>query len=327
VSYDKSVLVPVDIDTAFQLITQPERLRRWKTVAARVDLRVGGEYRWTIVPGYSAAGSFTEIDPGKRVVFTWGWEGSPDLPPGASTVTVTLEPTEGGTTVRLVHDGLNDAQEASHAEGWNHYLDRLVTEATTGNVGPDPWDATPEHLDELSCAEATLAGMQSVLRGVTDADLDKHTPCTEFTVSRLADHVVGGLTGLGAMAGGSVQETPPSAAATVESRIADVGQQVLESWRARGLEGTVPSGESEIPATTAAGILSVEFLVHGWDFAMATDQQFPVSDEVAEYVLELARRFISPSSRAGGDFADEVTVGPGADALERLIAFTGRKPA
>jgi uncharacterized protein YndB with AHSA1/START domain len=272
VSYDKSVLVPVDIDTAFQLITQPERLRRWKTVAARVDLRVGGGYRWTIVPGHSAAGSFTEVEPGKRVVFTWGWEGSPDLPPGASTVTVTLEPAEGGTTVRLVHDGLNDAQEASHAEGWNHYLDRLVTEATTGNVGPDPWDATPEDLDELSSAEATLAGMQSVLRGVTGADLDKHTPCTEFTVSRLADHVVGGLTGLGAMAGGSVQETPPSAAATVESRIADVGQQVLESWRARGLEGTVPSGESEIPATTAAGILSVEFLVHGWDFAMASSQ-------------------------------------------------------
>ncbi len=326
-SYDKSVVIPVDIDTAFQLITQPERLRRWKTVAARVDLRVGGGYRWTIVPGHSATGSFTEVEPGKRVVFTWGWEGSPDLPPGASTVTVTLEPTEGGTTVRLVHDGLNEAQEASHAEGWNHYLDRLVTEATTGNVGPDPWDATPEDLDELSCAEATLAGMQRVLRGVTGADLDKHTPCTEFTVSRLADHVVDSLTKLGAMAGGSVQAAPPSAATTMESRIADVAQQVLESWRGRGLEGSVPHGESEMPAATAAGILSVEFLVHGWDFATATDQPFPVSDEVAEYVLGLAQRVISPSPRAGGDFADEVSVGPGADALERLIAFTGRKPA
>jgi uncharacterized protein (TIGR03086 family) len=73
--------------------------------------------------------------------------------------------------------------------------------------------------------------------------------------------------------------------------------------------------------------LSVEFLVHGWDFAMATDQRFPVSDEVADYVFGLAQRVISPSSRAGGDFADEVTVGPSADALERLIAFTGRKPA
>jgi uncharacterized protein (TIGR03086 family) len=327
VSYDKSVLVPVDIDTAFELITQPDRLRRWKTVAARVDLRVGGEYRWTIVPGYSAAGSFTEVEPGRRVVFTWGWEGSPELPPGASTVTVTLEPAEGGTTVRLVHDGLNDEQAASHAEGWNHYLDRLVTEATTGHVGPDPWAATPADLDELSSAEATLAVMQRVLRGVTDADLDKHTPCTEFTVSKLADHVMHGLTGLGAMAGRSVQAAPASSGATVESRIADVAQQVVEGWRARGLEGSVSLGDGEMPASTAAGILSVEFLVHGWDFATATDQPFPVSDEVVEYAHGLAKRVISPAARASGNFADEVSVGPGADALERLVAFTGRKPA
>jgi uncharacterized protein (TIGR03086 family) len=327
VSYDKSVFVPVDIDTTFELITQPDRLRRWKTVAARVDLRVGGEYRWTIVPGHSAAGSFTEVEPGKRVVFTWGWEGLPELPPGASTVTITLEPAEGGTTVRLVHDGLTGEQEASHAEGWNHYLDRLVTEATTGGVGPDPWDAVPAQLDELSCAEATLAGMQRVLREVTVADLDKHTPCPEFTVSRLADHLVDGISALGAMAGGSVRETPAASDTTVESRIAAVAQQVLETWRARGLEGSVPFGDGEMPATTAASILSVEFLVHGWDFATATDQPFPVSDEVAEYTLGLAKRVISPSSRAGGDFADEVAVGPGADALERLVAFTGRKPA
>jgi uncharacterized protein (TIGR03086 family) len=327
VSYNRSVLIPVDIETAFELITQPERLRRWKTVAARVDLRVGGEYRWTIVPGQSAAGSFTEVEPGKRVVFTWGWEGSPELPPGASTVTITLEPADGGTSVTLTHDGLTAEQEASHAEGWDHYLDRLVNMATDGEVPSDPWTAVPAELDELSCAESTLAMMERVLSRMTDADLDNHTPCTEFTVSQLADHVVGGLSALGAMAGGSVQEAPSSSDATVESRIADVAQQVLETWRARGLQGSVPFGDGEMPATTAAGILSVEFLVHGWDFATATDQPFSVSDQVAEYTLGLAKRVISPAARAAGQFADEVFVGPGSDALERLVAFTGRKPA
>ena len=96
-SFDKTIQLPVDADEAFALITQPERLRRWKTVAARVDLRVGGEYRWTITPGHHAAGTFQEIEPGKRVVFTWGWESATDLPPGASTVTITLEPVDGGT--------------------------------------------------------------------------------------------------------------------------------------------------------------------------------------------------------------------------------------
>ena len=48
---EKTVLLPASTDEAFALITEPDRLRRWKTVSARVDLRVGGEYRCTVIPG------------------------------------------------------------------------------------------------------------------------------------------------------------------------------------------------------------------------------------------------------------------------------------
>ena len=66
---EKTVLLPVSTDEAFALITEPDRLRRWKTVSARVDLRAGGAYRWTVVPGHVAAGTFIEVDPGRRIVF------------------------------------------------------------------------------------------------------------------------------------------------------------------------------------------------------------------------------------------------------------------
>lgn len=49
--FDKTVVVPLDPAATFALITQPDRLRRWMTVAARVDLRAGGQYRWTVSPG------------------------------------------------------------------------------------------------------------------------------------------------------------------------------------------------------------------------------------------------------------------------------------
>ena len=52
---EKTVLLPVSTDEAFALITEPDRLRRWKTVSARVDLRVGGGYRYTVIPGHVAA--------------------------------------------------------------------------------------------------------------------------------------------------------------------------------------------------------------------------------------------------------------------------------
>ena len=136
---EKSVLVPLDPDATFALLTEPERLRRWQAVTARVELRAGGEYRWTIVPGHTASGTITEVDPGRRLVFTFGWEGTEDLPPGASTVTITLEPVEGGTKLHLVHSGLTAEQATGHLEGWTHYGERLVAAAERGDAGADEW--------------------------------------------------------------------------------------------------------------------------------------------------------------------------------------------
>ena len=125
-------------DEAFALFTEPERLRRWQAVSASIDLRVGGDYRLTVTPGHIACGTFTEIEPGKRVVYTWGWEGSDDLGPGASTVVVDLEPSGDKTLVRLTHLGLTAEQAVGHSEGWTHFLDRLGDAASRGRRRPRP---------------------------------------------------------------------------------------------------------------------------------------------------------------------------------------------
>ena len=203
-SYTKSAILPVTPDEAFALITEPERLRRWQTVSARVDLRAGGEYRWTVAPGHVASGTYREIDrQAGRVRLGLG---SPDLVPDASTVTITVEPTDGGTLVTLVHEGLTEEQAASHAEGWNHYFTRLEKVAADGDAGPDEWAAAPAELDLLSCAEATLAALQSVLHNLTTQDRTRRTPCSEYDGHALAEHLFGSLTGVGAMAG----ETSPT---------------------------------------------------------------------------------------------------------------------
>jgi uncharacterized protein (TIGR03086 family) len=322
-TFNKTVFLPVDPDTAFALITEPERIRRWKAVAARVDLRVGGDYRWTVTPGHTAKGTFTVVEPGKRVVYTWGWEGDAALPPGASTVTVTLEAVDGGTTVQLVHDGLTDQQEAGHAEGWNHFLERLVLLATSGDAGPDDWAAAPDPINELASAEAALAVAQRVLRGLKAADLESATPCEDFTVAGLVEHLFGSIASIGKALGVAVAEQP---AASPEVRIADAAQATLEAFRARGTEGSLDMGFAELPATLVANILNLELLVHAWDFATATGQELAVSPVLSEYVLGLARNTISPQMR-GKSFAEETLVDESAASLERLIAFTGREVA
>jgi uncharacterized protein (TIGR03086 family) len=213
---------------------------------------------------------------------------------------------------------------ASHLAGWNHFFERLEQAASTGDAGPDDWAASPADLNPLTSAEATLAVCQNVLRGISEGDLDKPTPCSEFTIGHLADHLIGSMVSLGAMAGAVVTRAEIG---SVESRVAFAAQQALEGWDKRGLEGTVKRGERDMPAVLAASILSIELLVHGWDFAAATEQKVNVSDEVSHYVLDLAHKVISPQARQGGSFADAVEVGPDVDILDRLIAFSGRTAA
>ena len=127
-------MIDASPEEAFALLTQPERLRRWQALSASVDLRVGGDYRMTIVPGAIAEGSYKEIEPGKRVLFTWGWAGSEDVPPGSSEVLIELEPYDGQTLVRFSHSGLDPKPAASHSEGWEHYADRWDVIAPDGRI-------------------------------------------------------------------------------------------------------------------------------------------------------------------------------------------------
>ena len=91
-----------------------------------------------------ARGEFVEIDPPRRVVFTWGWEGMDAVPPGSSTVEVTFEPDGDATILRLVHRGLPSAEEVQqHSHGWDMYLGRLVVAGAGGDPGPDP-NANPQ---------------------------------------------------------------------------------------------------------------------------------------------------------------------------------------
>ena len=321
-SFTKTVQLPVDLDEAFALVTQPERLRRWQTVSANVDLRVGGDYRWTVTPGHLVSGTFREVDPGKRVVFSWGWDGSAEPAADPSTVTITLEPSNGGTSLTLTHEGLNEQEAAGHAEGWNHFLERLELAAKTGvDAGPDSWANPGEDFDQFAATEASLAVLQGVLRRLTNEDRVKQTPCTEYDCHHLAEHLFGSITQLGQMAGTTV--TNPEEG-SLENRVSVMADQAITAWRARGLEGMV-GAEQDFPAALAINILPLEFLVHAWDFAQAGGQDLTVNDDLAAYVLGLAEQVV-PGAREGGAFAAPVDTSADASAMERLVAFSGRSP-
>jgi uncharacterized protein YndB with AHSA1/START domain len=140
---EKSVVCEVHVEaspeTIFPFLTDPEQLVRWKGSEAVLDPRPGGIYRCQVTPKALAIGEFVEVDPPRKVVFTFGWDGEEAVPPGSSTIEITLEPSGSGTLVRLEHTGLPEGAPAQHGEGWVHFLERLEIVATGGDPGPDPW--------------------------------------------------------------------------------------------------------------------------------------------------------------------------------------------
>ncbi|MBI4504817.1 MAG: SRPBCC domain-containing protein [Chloroflexi bacterium] len=137
---EREVRIAARPETVFAFFTDPAKMLRWKGVAAELDPRPGGTYRVRINEQSVARGEYVEVVPNSRVVFTWGWEGdgSP-VPPGTSTVEVSLIAEGEHTVVRLRHRGLPADQRQPHAEGWAHYLERLVIAGAGGDPGPDPW--------------------------------------------------------------------------------------------------------------------------------------------------------------------------------------------
>jgi uncharacterized protein YndB with AHSA1/START domain len=99
----------------------------WETAEAEVDLRVGGIVRVVMRdPGkdvdYGGGGTYTEIDPPKRLAFTWTWDGDTRQ----TLIELDFKESDGVTTVSFTHSGLWDETAVrEHEDGWSKVLARL----------------------------------------------------------------------------------------------------------------------------------------------------------------------------------------------------------
>jgi uncharacterized protein YndB with AHSA1/START domain len=131
--------IPAPPAAVFALLTDPDKILRWMGTEADVEAEPGGLYLVNVTGARVARGSFREVVPVHRLAYSFGWEGSEDVPPGSTLVEIDLiERPPDGTLLRLTHTGLPNAKEcASHTEGWTHYLGRLAEYAAGRDPGPD----------------------------------------------------------------------------------------------------------------------------------------------------------------------------------------------
>jgi uncharacterized protein YndB with AHSA1/START domain len=123
-------------DRVYAAWTDPAQLRQWfgpenvQTHDLIADARVGGKFRWDLTNSegekMTCRGEYRELQPSKKIVFTWQWEDDEDWQNQVSIVTVELDDVDGGTELRLIHEHLpNEESRDGHTRGWNSALDKF----------------------------------------------------------------------------------------------------------------------------------------------------------------------------------------------------------
>jgi uncharacterized protein YndB with AHSA1/START domain len=117
----------------FSAWTDPKKLARWmgpeeiETLSTEADARIGGHFRFIMRSPdgetHDVSGSYREVVPNEKLVFTWTWRSTPER---QSLVTVALKPDGDGTLLTLTHEQFFDeAARDRHQHGWSGSLDKL----------------------------------------------------------------------------------------------------------------------------------------------------------------------------------------------------------
>jgi uncharacterized protein YndB with AHSA1/START domain len=135
---EREIHIAARPETVFAFFTDPLKLLQWIGKEATVEARPGGMFRIDMNGRDIVRGQFVEVTPYSRIVFTWGYENDRHaMPPGSTTVEVSLIPDGDGTLVRLRHSELPENAREAHETGWAHYLLRLRAVAEGEDPGPD----------------------------------------------------------------------------------------------------------------------------------------------------------------------------------------------
>jgi uncharacterized protein (TIGR03086 family) len=185
------------------------------------------------------------------------------------------------------------------------------------------------HAELTDAADAAARTVDNV----TPAQLSGPTPCGEWDVRALLNHLILWTShSLERRAHG--ESVAPELmeydfAATPDFAPAYRAQldRALAAWSDDAVwERELDVMGSKTPAADVGGLIIAELVLHGWDLAAATGQDYSVSSRAAEAALQAVEANAELFRQYKG-FAEPVPVAAGAPALDRVLALSGRDPA
>lgn len=180
-------------------------------------------------------------------------------------------------------------------------------------------------MDVIDALDQTFDHAHGVIAGVRVDQYADTTPCAEWSVRDLLDHMVGVVAGLGSAAAGT-EPSPFELGDEPAVQFQAAAAAAMEAWRRPGvLDAMIDGGPGPMPGRVLAGINLLDTATHSWDLATATGQPAALPDDVAVAAMEASRATIAPEIRPGR-FGPEVDAPSGASATDALVAFLGRTP-
>ena len=185
-SLERTVVINAQPETVFRFFTDSARWASWWGAGSTIDARPGGRVYVRHPNGVESLGEVLEVRPAERIMFTYGFASGKPMPPGSSRVTISLEPNESGTRLRLLHEFAEAGPREEHVQGWRFQLS-LFGNAVANEVYADAakavdawfnvWVVTDDRARDQTLAGIAAPGIRfrdrfSLLDGI--ADLSAH---------------------------------------------------------------------------------------------------------------------------------------------------------
>lgn len=174
---------------------------------------------------------------------------------------------------------------------------------------------------------ATIIPMlEAVAANIEAGQLHDTTPCSDFSVEGVLDHMTALAIGFAPMFRGEDPGTAPSAparATTTDAFVVALDQLLAAVTSPGALDRTIATPGGEMPGRVFGRLVALDGIVHGWDLATSTGQQWAPPEHLVAEIDAFAREAISPEMRNGGAFGPE-QIPVGTSTMERLASFTGR---
>ncbi len=185
-------------------------------------------------------------------------------------------------------------------------------------------------METLAAFDRASAVATTVLDGVTDEQFGLPTPCPDWTVRSVLNHIVLGQLRAEATIEGRTHPSDKADHLGREPRVAFAGS--LASVRAQFavpglLERVLSTQMGERPGAVLVAVRTAELLVHSWDIAVATGQDTDLDPELVEWVRAGWIALLGDRPRAILPFADPQPVPDEASPADRLAAYLGRSVA